>query len=102
MQKAEAAEQAATEKLAEAADRAKRSLKEYTELQERGASESELAYLWRKVVNHWKKEERPRMSLPRQSKRPYVGRKPSREAWQMPPSPPLAPLSTWTEQQIFD
>ena len=51
MQKVEAAEQAATKKLAEAADRAKRSLKEYTELRERGASESELAYPWRKVLD---------------------------------------------------
>ena len=45
MQKGEAAELAATEKLVEPADRAKRSFEEYTQLQERGASEPELAYL---------------------------------------------------------
>lgn len=52
MQKVEAAEQAAIEKLADATDRAKRSLQEYTQLQEGGASESQLAYPWRKVLDH--------------------------------------------------
>ena len=63
MQKVEAAEQAAAEKLADAANRAKRSFEEYTQLQERGASESELAYPWRKVLDHRKKEQKAKDEL---------------------------------------
>ena len=58
-----AAEQAAVEKLADTADHAERSWQEYTQLRERGTSESELAYLWRKVVDHQAKEQKAKDEL---------------------------------------
>ena len=49
--------------------RAKGSFEEYTQLQERGALESELAYPWRKVVDHQKKEQNAKDELPEAEKR---------------------------------
>lgn len=58
-----ATERAAVEKLADAADRAKRPLQEYTQLREKGMSESELAYPWRKVVDYKAKEQKAKNEL---------------------------------------
>ena len=52
LQKVEIAEQAAAKMLADATEQAERSLQEHTHLQEKGASEVELAALWTKVVDH--------------------------------------------------
>ena len=56
LQKVERAEQAATSRLADATEQAKSPFQGYTQLQENGASEAELADLWTIVLNHQEKE----------------------------------------------
>lgn len=69
LQKVEGAERVAVEKLADATDRAKRSLQEYTQLRKSGASESELAYPCRKVADHQAKEQKVKDELTEAEKR---------------------------------
>ena len=89
--KVEAAEQAAVEKLADAADRAKRSLQEYTQLRERGASESELAYPSRKVLDHQAKEKKARDEVTEAEKRTQRALEALQRSLAKDPSAPSTP-----------
>ena len=93
LRKFEAAEQAAVEKLADAADHAKRSLQEYTQLRERGASESELAYPSRKVLDHQVKEQKAKDELIEAEKRTQRTLEAQQRSLAKDPSAPSTPLS---------